>query len=92
LSVIEAVKPAGYDNWLEKVQWQVHNKGDSYKQAFGLESQGEVAGAFAYTRFKAAEHLLATSGDEAGEIPQELRSDGDGAIEIEAEPQMTLEQ
>ena len=93
LSVIEAVKPAGYDAWLEKVQWQVHNKGADYASAYGLEGQGEVVGAFAYTRFKDPEHLVATSGDEAGDIPEELRDGGAGQIaEIEPEPQLTLEQ
>ena len=92
LSVIEAVKPPGYDTWLEKVQWAVHNRGEEYRSQFGLESAGEEVGAFAYTRFRDAEYLKATSGDAAGEIPAELREAAGEVVEIDPEPQMSLEQ
>jgi hypothetical protein len=93
LAVIEAVKPAGYDTWLETVQWQIYNKGEVYRAAYGLESQGEEVGKFAYTRFKVKEGKTPTSGDYAGPIPEALREKGESElVEIEPEPQMTLEQ
>ncbi|KIW06105.1 uncharacterized protein PV09_03273 [Verruconis gallopava] len=93
LSIIESVKPAGYDSWLEKVQWQIHNRGESYRKNFGLENEGEAVGAFAYTRFKDPENLKPTSGDHAGEIPDAMKDEvPDSIVEIEPEPQMTLEQ
>ena len=91
--MVEAVKPEGYDRWLEGVQWQVHNRGVDYASAFGLEAHGEEAGAFAYTRFRNPENRIPTSGDNAGDIPEALRSGNKGeAVEIEPEPSMTMEQ
>ena len=67
LSVIESVKPAGYDAWLDKTRWLVHNQGEKYTKIFGLEAEGEAVGAFAYTRFRLPEGHVPTSGDKAGE-------------------------
>jgi hypothetical protein len=93
LSVIESVKPAGYAEWLEKVQWQISNEGEDYAKAFGLEREGEAAGAFVYTKFKMRNNEVPTSGDYAGSIPEELRQSEElSLVEIDPEPQMTMEQ
>lgn len=55
------------------MQWQVHNRGDAYAERHGLADRGEAVGAYAFTRFKSAEEKMATSGDQAGEVPESLR-------------------